>query len=150
MPTNTKNNTVIPHPENSLPMLGVSIDVADPQPGQIVNLTGQPANVARYGVVRMKRNPDGSYTPIVKTYTRWIKFSPAMMVELHLHNVLSKETIRRLIDCGVVDASHPSPGITLIDVDSLLSHIERTRDGDWWTPERARRYRLGLPMGDLK
>ncbi len=130
-------------------MVGVRTAETDLEPGQHVHLIGAPANVARYGVVRMQRNPDGTYTPLVKTYSRWIKLSPTTLIELGLINALSKETIHRLIDCCIVIARYPSPGITLIDVDSLLAHIERSRDPHWWTAERSRRYRLGLPMAEL-
>jgi hypothetical protein len=134
------------HPITDAPLPGLKIVPTKPGPGDIVNLHGQPDDVARYGVVRMLRRQDGSYMPVIKTYSRWVKLTATTLIDLGLANCLSRQTIDRLIQCGVIDHSQPSPQIILIDVDSLLSHLERTREPGWWTDERRKAFRLGLPI----
>ncbi len=138
-------STVI-HPVTKKPIEGVIVTHSNLGPGDIVNLSNVPADTSRYGVVRMVRNADGSYTPLIKTYTRWLRLNAQTMIELNLHGALSRDTIQRLINCGVIHTSMPSPQVTLIDVDSLLTHLENTRDPGWWTAERRKAFRLGLPI----
>lgn len=134
------------HPITQKPIDNLKVIPAHPSPGDIVHLSNIPADVSRYGVVRMLRNGDGSYTPLIKTYSRWIKLDQKTLIELNLHNCLSRDTMQRLINCGVIKTSMPSPQVTLIDVDSLLSHLENTRVPGWWTDERRKNFRLGLPI----
>jgi hypothetical protein len=143
-----KHNTTaaVIHPVTKEPIKDVRVSHSNLGPGDIVNLSNIPADTSRYGVVRMVRNADGSYTPLIKTYTRWMRLNATTLIELNLHGALSRDTIQRLIDCGIIKTSMPSPQVTLIDVDSLLTHLENTRTPGWWTEERRKAFRLGLPI----
>lgn len=109
-------------------------------------ITNAPDEFCQYGIVRMVRNADGSYTPVLKTFERWVKLTYATLADIGLTNCISYETITRLIDCGAIACRYPSPKVRVIDLDTLISWIEQARDPDYWTPARIHAYNKGLPL----
>jgi len=114
--------------------------MAEVTPGKFVPLVA-PVHVPRYVLGKLLQNPDGSYNIVpVNEWAGWVK----------LHDIagdvdmpdLSAQSLRRLIIAGFVDGMQPTPGIQLINLDSLFEHLARVRiddpDDSWWTPARRR------------
>ena len=108
-------------------------------PGKFVVDAVSPGDVPRYGICRLMRQADGSYIPILKTYPPHISFSSDLLENMGLRGV-SRQTIMRLAQAGFVKWSRPSPKCLCIDVASLVDHLTATRDPEFWTPERIKRY----------
>jgi len=55
---------------------------------------------------------------------------------------VSRSTIYRLYDCGLLKGERVSPRKIVITAASLQEHLTNARDGeDWQQPERRQRYR---------
>lgn len=53
---------------------------------------------------------------------------------------LSRTTIYRLWDCGLVKGERPSPRKIYIFVDSLEEHLKRTQDSEYWGEAERKRF----------
>lgn len=106
-------------------------------PGQWTAPAIDPADVPRFGIVRLMRQQDGSYLPILKHYSQYIKITEGLPEALGYIG-LSYTTLYRLCHAGFIKSSKPSPLVILIDILSLADHVEAARDPEFWTPERRR------------
>ena len=104
-------------------------------PGQWTAESIDPADVPRYGIVRMMRQPDGRYIPVLKHYGQFQRCTRELPEELGFRG-LTYQTLYRLIAAGFVASSRPAPGVVLIDILSLAEHLEAARDSEFWTAER--------------
>lgn len=104
----------------------------------------QPApadSIPALGFFRWAANGDGTYTPIEETHDAWIRLGEAES----LINGLSTEVLKKLIDAGFVHACAPAPSLSLVNVASLLLHVEdHGCDPNQWTSELRLRYATGL------
>ena len=57
---------------------------------------------------------------------------------------LKRDTIYRLYISGFIQGSQPSPGKIIVDVVSLLEHIGKASEPDFWTPEQRMRLDAGV------
>lgn len=93
------------------------------------------------GVFEWRRNTDGTYTPLVRVRDAWLRVSEAEKLPLGL----SAEVISKLVRGGFVVGSQAAPNNFMVNVASLLEHIEEcAEDPDYWTTERRNRFRDGL------
>jgi hypothetical protein len=106
-------------------------------PGQWTAPAIEPDDVPRYGIVRMMRQTDGRYLPVLKHYGQYVRMSRDLPEQLGFRG-LSSMTLYRLCSAGFVCSSKPGPGVILVDVLSLAEHIEAARDPEFWTPERRK------------
>lgn len=118
--------TLLPH--------GTTIPIA---PDAITSrlLDAPAAVIPRIGVFDWQPAGDGTYRPIVRLHECLVKASEfAPLVGL---NYL---TLHRLLRAGFVEGSQPSPQVILVNATSYFLHQEATKDPDFWTPERRRKY----------
>lgn len=108
-------------------------------PGQWTAETVDPADVPRFGIVRMMRQPDGRYIPVLKHYGQYVRMSRELPESLGFRG-LSSMTLYRLCAAGFVACSRPGPGVILVDILSLAEHIEAARDPEFWTHARRQRW----------
>ncbi len=57
---------------------------------------------------------------------------------------LARDTIYRLFKAEMIAGRHASPGKIEVDVGSLVAHIERSKEPDYWTEKRVQQYQTGL------
>jgi hypothetical protein len=93
------------------------------------------------GVFEWKSNGDGTYTPYERVKDAWLRVSECEMLPLGL----SAEVITKLFRGGFIIGSQPAPNNIVIQVNSLLEHIEEcSEDTEYWTSERRQRFRDGM------
>lgn len=91
------------------------------------------------GVFEFKRNDDGSYTPIIKMHTRWLRLSVKGIEELALG--IGYNSMRRLMRAGFVKFMQITPGQYAVDLQSYFQHVAAVRaDCEFWTGKNLKRY----------
>jgi hypothetical protein len=109
-------------------------------PGQYAAPGVHPSDVPRYGLVRLMRQPDGTYAPVLKHHGQWMRCGAELLKNCGLE-ALPLRTFYRLINAGFVKKSRPSPNVILVDLGSLVDHIEASSDPEFWTAERMKQFR---------
>lgn len=107
--------------------------------------------LASHGLVRLSKRPDGSIFPVLKTWHSHERLTDDLPARLGLG--MDAATLRVLCYAGFVKASRPTPFVTLIDVQSLLEHLEATEGenaADFWTEARRRRYRQAYHLSGMR
>ena len=115
---------------------GHSVEIA---PGSETEVSIPREAVPRYGFVQLMRQNDGSYLPVLKTWSETIRMRSDTPSALGLD--ISYNTMKRLIVSGFIRGSLIAPDTCLVDLVSLFEHINATRDFEFWTQERIREYR---------
>lgn len=110
-------------------------DLVEVAPGQWAAAEIHPDDVPRVGIVRLMRQGDGSYVPILKLSSQYVRMSRELGETVGLHG-LSWKSLYRLIGAGFVASSKPTPNVILVDLVSLAAHVESARDPEFWTPAR--------------
>jgi hypothetical protein len=117
----------------------MSTKLVEIAPGEWVPSGIHPDDVPRFGLVRMMRQPDGTYLPVLKTHTQYVRMHRGLPAALGFKD-MSAQCLYRLMDGEFVQCSRPSPGVVMVDLGSLAGHIEAARDPEFWTPERLDRW----------
>jgi hypothetical protein len=104
-------------------------------PGQWIASHVHPDDVPRIGLVRLMRQADGSYIPVLKAQSQLVRMTRDLGENVGLHG-LSWKSLYRLIGSGFVQSSRPTPNVILVDLASLFAHVEAARDPEFWTPQR--------------
>jgi hypothetical protein len=99
-----------------------------------------PTHVPRAGIVRWTPAGDGTYRPRVQVLEIWVRVSHAGDYGI----TIPRDTLVRLGNAGFIELAQPSPGHTAVNLDSLLAHIEKCKDPEFWNKERRQRYREAL------
>jgi hypothetical protein len=130
-----------------------TIELPDqPRTVQLANAGGQPVTVEiapgeayadlpaeqapRVGIVRWVPAGDGLFRPRVQLLENWIRTTHAPQFGIHI----KPETLVRLGNSGFIKFSQTSPGHNAVCLESLLDHIEKCRDPEFWTTERRKQY----------
>lgn len=111
----------------------------EPAPGQTIEAALPREAVPRFGIVQLMRQSDGTYVPILKSWSNTVRLKLDTMNNLGLD--VSYKTTRRLIIAGFVKGSLIAPETFLLDVESLYEHLQATRDPEFWTEARKAQYR---------
>jgi len=108
-------------------------------PGTFAAPTVHPADVPRFGLVKMMRQPDGTYLPMLKHHGQWRRCGEDLLKDAGLE-ALPLRTFYRLVNAGFVKQSRPTPMVILVDLGSLVDHLDAASDPEFWTPERRKRF----------
>ena len=105
-------------------------------------------HIPALGIYRWIDNENGTYTPVAEIHDTWTRLGswlrPQQVEQLPLGG-LSIEVTKKLVDAGFVFGCAPAPSLTLINVTSLLLHLdEHGEDPNQWTRELRLRYATGL------
>lgn len=103
-------------------------------------LTVPGGKVPEYVVCKMEQIREGVYQAKPVTLDLWIKKRPGLCRRFGIE--LSDETLLRLGRAGFVKIHNPAPQVVLVNIQSLLAHLEATQSPRFWTRERRRRYLL--------
>jgi hypothetical protein len=128
------------------PQKSVRVELA---PGRIYEIQVPVNDVPRFILARLTRRADGLYQVTPVEWTSKVRLTKKLLRDLGLD--ISDHVVRRLIKAGFVEGSTISPLVTLIDLESLKAHIERTSSGGdsaFWTAARVDAYRTAF--GPLK
>jgi len=140
-------NSPIPHPSMIAPepipnpaaaeLVNVRVQYA---PGKFTNIDLPRESVGSFGYVKTVLMADGSVVPLWKTWSNTMKVGRDLPAKLGLD--VHVDTIRCLIQAGIVTAGKFAPSTTLVNVDSLIRHLIATmKDSEsYWTPERQAAY----------
>jgi len=120
-----------------------------PRPVQVVHVAPSvsivPAETKRIpacGFFDWVNNRDGSYTPVMRIKDAWMRLSEVEKLPLGM----SAEVIVKLWQGGFIEGSQPAPNNTVINVRSLIEHVEEcAANPDYWQDsEKRSRFRDGL------
>jgi hypothetical protein len=111
-------------------------------PGQESGVSVPRESVPRYGVVQLMRQTDGTYIPVLKTWSETVRLTCNLPHELGLD--ISYNTLTRLVIAGFISGQRIAPETTLIDLESLVAHMEACRDPEFWNAKRIEQYRQAL------
>lgn len=101
-------------------------------------LPAPPARIPALAVFEWVAKPDGSYVPRQRIEEAYMRLSEVEKLPLGL----TKEVIVKLYRAGFIDGHCAAPNSTMINVISLLEHVEKTRDDPYfWTEKRIAQYR---------
>lgn len=104
----------------------------------------RPADIRKIpalGIFDWQSNGDGSFSPMIRVKEAWLRVSEAEKLPLGV----SAEVMFKLIKGGFVIGAQPAPHSTIINIPSLLEHLETTAENpDFWTSENRRRYAEGM------
>lgn len=89
---------------------------------------------------QLMRMEDGTFRPNLRQASARVPFDQDHLLR-DLGLPISRQGIKRLIAAGHIQAEQPEPDLWVIDLASLLRHINRTRERGWWTEERLAEYR---------
>lgn len=96
--------------------------------------------VPALGIFDWQHNGDGTFTPVTRVKDSWLRVSEVERLPLGL----SAEVIMKLYKGGFIEGAQPAPNNIVVNVISLLDHIEEcAADPDYWTPERRQRFKEG-------
>lgn len=109
-------------------------------PGVFVTPTVAPEDVPRYGICHLKRQPDGSYIPVLRQYGSMVRMGRDLLAKAGLE-ALSLRTLYRLVAAGFVKHRRPAPNLILVDLGSLAQHLEDSADPEFWTAARLEQFR---------
>ena len=114
-------------------------------PGKTVDVIEVPrAALPRFGYFKIRLDGDGKFKAAFKSWPRFARMEEDVQDAFGLP--ISYTVLRRLIFGGFIAANQPTPGVYLIDLDSLDAHLRATRvdvEGEkFWTKERIERYQL--------
>lgn len=115
---------------------GETVEIA---PGNETEVSIPRSSVPRYGFVQLMRQSDGTYIPILKTWSETIRLRESTPTDLGLD--ISYMTLKRLIVAGFIRGRLIAPDTCLLDLASLYEHIEGCRDFEFWTEENRANYR---------
>ncbi len=116
-------------------------------PGTFAATEISAADVPRYGLVRLMRQTDGSYLPVLKHHGQWRRCGEEMLRDCGL-DAIPMRTFYRLVNAGFVRKSRPTPNGYMVDLSSLVEHIEAASQPGFWTPERLRQWRAATDQND--
>lgn len=129
----------LPDPPASPKYVVVDCEIA---PGQKIKTKVPRECLTSFGMVRLNQQPGGHRVPDLRTWQRLVRLTDDLPARLGLD--IDSDTLRVLCYAGFVQASRPTPFVTLVDVQSIMDHIDAT-SGDnaatWWTEERRIQYR---------
>ena len=94
--------------------------------------------VPRYGFVKLMRQADGSYLPILQSHGHTVRLGETFCQDYGIDT--HTKTIRRLIVAGFVSGHFISPHALLVDLSSFHEHMEACKDPDFWTPDRRKKF----------
>lgn len=120
-------------------------------PGKKVPLRLPREVLSTYGLVKLSSRPDGSQFPLLKTWSRHVRLTDDLPERLGLD--IDHSTLRVLCYSGLVKCSRPTPFTTLIDMHSLLEHMEATEGenaAEFWTDARRLQYRQAYHSSGLR
>ncbi|MBB5037142.1 hypothetical protein [Prosthecobacter dejongeii] len=106
-------------------------------PGKVIKAK-LPKDVPHYALFGVVEDGKGGYKIAPAIYPQWLPMGHRIASQLGIP--VHRNTLRRLILMGAVEACLPSPGVILIDAASLLKHLRRTRikpgQTNWWNKAR--------------
>jgi hypothetical protein len=126
-----KNVTLMPS--------GRTIRAVELSPGQFRAI--DPIPCESYGIVKLVPDGQGRFIPQIVSWGPQVELMPATLSRLGLGSV-SVRLIRRLAHAGFIRVTEMSPRKHLLDLQSLVDFLTATQTGDYWTPERRRKFSL--------
>lgn len=91
-----------------------------------------------FAICRLVKVREGVFHLEPLTLDLWLKMKPDFCHSLGIE--LSDDTLKRLGRAGFVSMRHVAPQVILINVQSLLKHLEESKDSRFWTRERRLQY----------
>ncbi len=108
-------------------------------PDERVIYLEEPRDDRRYGFFEWQKLGDGTFAPVIRVYDAHVRLAVVEKIA-----DVSYDTIRRLVIAEFVEGSQPSPGLILVSINSLMRHLDATKDPEFWTPARIQKYRQSL------
>lgn len=111
-------------------------------PGHVSRVQVSNGVVPRYVMCKLIQRPDGKWQPVPVDFSGTIRLTTDLPRKLGLD--VTYYCLRRLVVAGFIKAYTLGSKMTLIDLESLNTHLQRTRtdlDNGFWTQERAALYR---------
>jgi hypothetical protein len=98
---------------------------------------------AMIGVFEMSQQPDGSFRPMIRLHTTWVRMKTNICEELGLG--VTYTSLRRLMAAGFVKSKQTTPGQYSFCLQSFHQHCAKVQaDPEFWSGENLRRYMEAL------
>lgn len=107
-------------------------------PGVTLSRPQLAAATPEFGVVRMRREANGQLTPMLRTWKAEVKLTKDLPEQLGVE--IDYRTMLRLAAAGFISTRRPSPRLTLVNIASLIEHMDACQDPEFWTPARMKRW----------
>lgn len=113
--------------------------ITEISPGKFLAVAS-PEDVPLYGTVRLARQSDGRYTPVLTSHSDLIQLTKTTPTELGLRDVHWRQ-LRRLVKSGIVGGCFLTPHVCLMSLSSLHRHMREATEQDFWTDARKEQFR---------
>jgi hypothetical protein len=134
--------------EQTFPRPAKSVEVAPGVDVLPIDMRRIPAMTVSEAVRKKVTFEDGTkghaYIFVERVHVAWMRVSEVEKLPLGL----CSEVLMKLIRGGFVEGGQMAPNSTTVNIQSLLDHIEETReDPEFWSahPERRKAYKEGIP-----
>jgi hypothetical protein len=127
---------------NAAPLRNVELRASETHPGHCEFVRPVPEGMVAilHAHVVWKRQPDGSFLPVLKLVSQQIKICEESGGAPLGSPGVPYSTLLRLWKNGFIKGSSIGPRSICIDLASWLRHVEETRDPFYWTAERRAQF----------
>ncbi len=129
-------------PSPAAPADGVMVPV-EISPGKTAMMKVPRNKVGVFGLMKVSVGQDGAASLKWKTWHTRVALTKKLPAQLGLP--CHVDTLRCLVNAGIVKGERVTPGLTLIDLDSLVTHLEASsgpQAREYWDEERTRAYSM--------
>jgi len=135
-PTATGKKTPTPTP----PLVKVEF-----MPGRIMEVMAfESAHVPKFVVAKLVKQPNGTFALIPQQWSQQVRLTKRLCRDMGIQ--CDRKIIYNLIRAGIVKGRAFSPRNTMVDLVSLVEHLQRCEMGPgkpvFWTRARIERYRF--------
>jgi hypothetical protein len=109
------------------------------EPGQVQEVTVPAAALTRWGVCRLRITENQRIVQDFKTWTGYYRLTEKPERDLGLPFHWQWYIVMGYLG-KFFKVTRPSPAVTLVEIQSLLAHIEAASDESFWTEERVARW----------
>jgi hypothetical protein len=93
----------------------------------------------RTGVFEFQEQADGTYRPVIRLHSTWVRMRTDISEELGLG--IPYTSLRRLMTAGFIESRQLTPGQYCFSLQSFYRHCAAVKaDPDFWTGKNLRRY----------
>lgn len=114
-------------------------------PGRVMQLRAfESAQVPKFVVAKVVRQGNGTYAMIPQQWSQQVRLTQQLCRDMGIQ--CDRKIIYNLIRAGLVKGTMISPRNTMVDVLSLVEHLQRCEIGSgkpvYWTKARIEKYRF--------
>jgi hypothetical protein len=99
-------------------------------PGKNIQPAPEDSKLPKVALVSWQKIGPGEYRPVVRIHERWVKLTCDLPEQLGMG--IDYRTVMRLATAGFIASRRPTPNSLLLDLESWFTHLEATKDPEFW------------------